>query len=328
MSNKKKNVIKVLGIMLLAIICVICGSMFGEYYNQRTQIDIPDNTPSQAEDDIFYYEGKPYLYKKNIKNILFLGIDNDAEMMDYEELGTAGQADCILLLSIDKEEKKTHLLQISRDSMTEIDLYDVNGEYYSSMEAQVANQYAYGDGKKSSCLMMKKTVSELLYELPIYGYFALDIAAISVLTDLLGGVELTIPEDYTEIDPAFVKGATITLNGRQAERYIRYRDTNVLGSNNLRMQRQVQFIPAFLANAMKKVEGNNKEFDFFYTAMSPYLVTDLTADELLEMMEYEWEIDKVTFVPGESKNGKKYEEFHINNCKLQEILVELFYIAK
>ena len=75
------------------------------------------------------------------------------------------------------------MLQVSRDSMTDVDIYDANGNYYTSVRAQIATQYAYGDGKQSSCLAMEKTVSELLYDLPIAGYVSLDIAGIHAMQD-------------------------------------------------------------------------------------------------------------------------------------------------
>lgn len=328
MSNKKKTIYKVFLVLFVFVAFLLCGVLFNQYYEKRLQGDISEDMPSQADDDIFYYEGKPYLYNQDIKNILFLGIDNNSEMNPNEFGEIEGQADCIILISINKKEKTTNLFQISRDAMTEIDLFDVSGIKYSSMVSQISNQYAYGDGKEGSCLAMKKTVSELLYELPIYGYFALDIAAVSVITDLLGGVEITIPEDYTVIDPVFVKGATITLDGEQAERYVRYRDTDLLGSNNLRMERQAQYIPALFAEAKEDSKLSEDNFDSFYSEISPYLVSDLTAEEMLEMMEYSWKVNKVTYLPGESVAGEKYEEFHVDDESLKKILIQLFYKPK
>ena len=85
--------------------------------------------------------------------------------------------------------------------MTDIDIYDANGNYYTSVNAQLATQYAYGNAEQSSCWAKKKTVSELLFDLPIDGYVSLNIDAISTMNDAVGGVEITIPEDYTVIDP-------------------------------------------------------------------------------------------------------------------------------
>lgn len=328
MNSKKKKMLILLGIVLVFAVCLAVGIWAGRYYADRASETVPQEGTSQADNNTVYFDGKPYEYNSNIRNILFLGIDNDAEMTEYDVLGTAGQADCIMLLSIDREKGTTQLMQISRDTMTEVDLLDVYGSVYSTMDAQIAVQYAFGNGMETSCRAMKKTVSELLYELPIYGYFAMDIAAIPVLNDLVGGVEITIPEDYTEVDPAFVQGATLTLTGEQAEKYVRYRDTNVFGSNNLRMQRQIQYIPALFHTIEEKVGLTEEAFDQYYSVMSPFIVTDLTADEMAEMMQYGWDLENITYLPGESVAGENFEEFHINDVQLKEILLQSFYELK
>ena len=212
--------------------------------------------------------------------------------------------------------------------MTDIDLYDKNGNYYTSVKAQLATQYAYGNGADTSCWATKRTVSELLNDLPIAGYFALDISGVSIINDLLGGVTITIPEDYTEIDPAFVKGATITLNGEQAEKYVRYRDPDMIGGNDLRMQRQAQYIPALL-NSLRKISGKSEEeLNFIIDAVAKYMVTDLSADELKVMLKMDWDMESIETVPGESKKGEKYEEFYVDEENLQKILIKTFYKQK
>lgn len=324
--SKKKRALAII-ILLLACLLIIIGIALFLYFEDKREQN-SDGNQSQANYNDIYYNGKNYEYNQNIKNYLFLGIDNEEEISQHSAPGTGGQADCILLLSIDKETKEAHILQISRDSMTEVDLYDAQGNYYTSVEAQLATQYAYGNGADTSCWAMKKTVGELLFDLPISGYLALDIAAVPVVNDLLGGVTITIPEDYTEIDTAFVKGETVTLNGEQAERYVRYRDINMTGANNLRMQRQVQYISA-LFDAFKGIAGDEEEtLEKFYSAVSSYAVTDITADELKEMMKYSWDAGQVDYVEGEAVPGEVSEEFYIDEEKLEKKLIEIFYKLK
>lgn len=52
--------------------------------------------------------------------------------------------------------------------------------------AQIAIQHGYGDGKELSCELTRDAVSSLLYELPIHGYAAVNMAAIPELNDALG----------------------------------------------------------------------------------------------------------------------------------------------
>lgn len=279
---------------------------------------------SQASANTIEYNGQTYEYNTDLENYLFLGVDKKEEVTLHDTPGTAGQADCIMILSANKETKKVKILQVSRDSMTDVDIYDVNGNYYTSINAQVATQYAYGNGKDTSCWAMKKTVSELLYDLPIEGYLSLDIDGISTINDVIGGVTITVPKDYTYIDPAFTEGAELTLTGEQAERYVRYRDITQQGSNNGRMERQVQYIPALISSIRKNTSGVVSYYNLYKDVLGPYMVTDLSATQIDALASYE--LDKETeYVPGEAIPGEVNEEFHVNEQQLKELLIKMFY---
>ena len=330
MNNKQKKAMFGMVAIVLLLLLIGIGYLWDIVRKQEENKNTEPNTEvlSQADKNSIYHDGKEYVYNKNVKNILFLGIDKGEEITLNETLGKGGQADTIMLFSIDRENQTTRILQISRNAMTDIDLYDKNGNYYTSIKAQLATQYAYGNGADTSCWATKRTVSELLNNLPIAGYFALDISGVSVINDMIGGVTITIPEDYTEIDPAFVKGATITLNGKQAEKYVRYRDPNMIGGNDLRMQRQAQYIPALLDSLSKISEKTDEELNLMMDAISKYMVTDLSADDLKVMLKSEINMENIETVPGESKKGEIYEEFYVDEENLQKILIKMFYKQK
>lgn len=328
MNNKIKKTIIVIVIVLLLVIGAIVAINSFKHFEEKKYSGTAGQNVSQASDNVVYYNGQKYEYNYNLKNILFMGVDREAEIEVQKVPGKGGQADCIMILSIDKETKTSQILQISRDSMTDVDIYDTQGSYYTTINAQLATQFAYGNGVKTSCWATKRTVGELLYDVPIYGYIALDIAGIPMMNDYVGGVTLTIPEDYTDINKSFVKGEKITLNGEQAEQYIRYRDVDKKGSNNERMERQVQYIPA-LSEAFNKYVGDSEEaWEELDSMLSPYIVSDLTTEDLEELIDYEWTAENVTYVPGKVVTGEKNEEFHVNEEKLQEIIIDMFYKLK
>lgn len=323
MNNNKFKLFLAGFVMIIAI--VICVVLIAD---NGADIDNEPSIPSQTERDWVYYNGQAYEYNHNLKNILFMGLDNNAEMQQENVPGGGAQADCILLISLDKEHNTTNVLQISRDSMTDVDIYDVNGNYYTTIRSQIATQYAYGNGAKNSCWAMKKTVSEFLYELPIDGYIALDIAAVSKINDVLGGVTITVQEDYTRVDPAFKKGATLTLTGSQAEKYVRYRDISITGDNNFRMRRQVQYIPALFQTFREKTKNSRDEIEHLYTEISSYVTTDLSVDELNNMAGYFWNEEDVYYVEGESVPGEEFEEFHVDDKRLKDMIMKMFYKLK
>lgn len=331
MSSKKgKHKKKLSGkavtcVALSVVIGVGAGWMTWKYMDQSREVSGTETEQVQTTGDNVIYEGKTYEYNKNLTNILFMGIDKEAQVLTEDIPGTAGQADCIMILSLDQSDKTCRVLQISRDSMTGIDIYDSSGNYYTSIDAQLATQYAYGTGGENSCWAMKKTVKELLYNLPIDGYFSMSIEGIGTFNDALGGVTLTVPQDYTEIDSAFTQGAELTLTGAQAEKYVRSRDTNIEGSNNGRMERQVQFVSALFSQWKEMQQAGQISYESLYQTMEPYLVTDLSADQIRAMVSYTYLPDETEYVPGEVVPGEKNEEFHVDDDALQKLVLKLFY---
>ena len=331
MRNKKiKTVLLPLCAILLAFVLLLAiASMLEKKTSQSGETQDSGSSGevvSQADSNhnTIVYEGNTYEYNSNLENYLFLGVDTKEEVVLQDTPGTAGQADCIMVLSVNRKDKTARILQISRDSMTDIDLYDINGNYFTSVRAQIATQYAYGNGKDTSCWAMKKTVSRLLYDLPLEGCMSLNIDGIHAINDAVGGVTITIPEDYTFIDPAFVEGSQITLTGEQAERYVRYRDINQQGSNNGRMKRQVQYIPA-LISAIREQAGSSGDFYGTYqNILAPYMVTDMSVDQINRLSDYALS-DEVAYVPGEAVPGEQNEEFVVNEEELKKILIKMFY---
>ena len=295
--GKKKILILCLMILIVVLGAFVVWKVF--FTEQESEWD---DSLSQSDLGQITYEGRKYSYNSNLTNILFLGID--------------------------KEKKEARILQIPRDTMTEVDLYDASGNYSTMVTEQIATQYAYSIGGKSSCFATKKTVSELLYDLPIDGYLAMEYSSIAIVNDAVGGVEITVPEDYTMIDPAFEKGATLKLTGKQAHAYVRWRDTNASFSNYDRMDRQVQYIPALIDTIQNHVGEDGNYYKTLYPLVEKHMITDLSEDKINALAEYELITSDVQYLPGEGKKGEEYEEFYVDEKKLQKMLIETFYILE
>ena len=101
-----------------------------------------------------------------------------------------------------------------------------------------------------------------------------------------------------------------------------------MGSNDQRMERQIQYIPALLEAMRNKLEGSKESLEDFLNEISPYMVTDLDVNTMEELFRQNWEIGKAVYVPGETMMGEKYEEFHVDKDALKRILIELYYLQK
>lgn len=287
-------------------------------------------TGEEAEEGIVYYQGEKYRYNDQIITILFMGIDNEDSLTEAGEMGKAGQADSNFLAVLNTKKKTIELIGISRDTMTEIAIYDETGEYLRTVKEHLAIQFAYGDGSTVSCELMENAVSNLMYGLPIHGYCAINLDGIAVLNDAIGGVELEVLQDLTEEDPALKKGAAVKLTGKQAHAYVRYRGT-VFAGNNQRVERQKQYLSAY-ANTLKQQMKQDLTIPLkVYQKMTDYMVTDISLDRITylaaELLDYQFDLTNVRSIEGEvvQPEDSRYEQFHVDYDALYELILEVFY---
>lgn len=313
---------------LMILVCILAGVGVFLFFQQKKESEqLPSAVVSEEEtaaSDTVTYHGQTYVYNSDLTNVLFLGVDKEADSVAGETVGRNGQADCILLLIMNRATRETKLLQISRDSMTDIDIYGITGSYLTTERHQLALQYAFGESDARSCWLMKEAVSKLLYSVPIRSTMALSVDGIGKITEAMGGVTLTVPEDYTSVDPSFVQGVTLNLQGELAEKYVRYRDVTVTGSNNDRIERQNQFLQA-LFRQLQMVDADT--FQQILDTADPYLTTDLSVEELQNLREYTMS-EEIAEVPGAVAPGPEHEEFTVDEQRLYELVLELFYVPE
>lgn len=169
-----------------------------------------------------------------------MGVDHDTQ--DSYEYRKAGQADFLRLVVLDDADKTVQQLQIDRDTITPVTVLGLLGDRYEPVTEQICLGYAFGDGRETSCEVTVEAVENLLGGQEIDQYLAMGLDGISTLNDLAGGVTVTLEDDFSAIDPAMTKGATLTLQGEQAETYVRSRRSIGVGTNEARMARQESYI--------------------------------------------------------------------------------------
>lgn len=304
--NKRRNLFVVIILIAACIVGWIAFRLFCQMNKTASSFqEVTQDSSSNGKK--ITYKGKTYRYNYQLRNVLFLGVDK-AEISKEQEAGQGGQTDTILLFSMDSKNKTTTMLEISRDTMAEIKVYDMNGEYLAEDTAQIALQYAYGDGQEKSCRLTRDAVSKILYQVPINAYVSLNMEGVAGIVDALGGVE--------------VEGEV--LDGKEAESFVRSRDTSETGSNQERMEHQRTFVKAFMLRLKELAASDEDIYNKLLHEAKDYIVTDLTAQEMERLTEYELE-EEVKAVPGEVKAGEHHDEFYTDNEKLQELIINMFY---
>ena len=281
-SKKKKILIGILIFFLCLIIGLISAFFILKHLGKQAMLDyndlnisVPEGVDYEDNGRVVYYKGHTYQFNENIASVLFMGIDN-RKLKDEAIPGTAGQADALYLFTYNALNGQIKVLSLNRDTMTDIGRYDEGGTYYDTTTSQLCLAYAYGDGKTLSAENQVTAVERLLYNVPIHAYYAINLDAIKILNDDIGGVTLT-PE-YTF--GSFVKGQQVTIKGDMAEEFVRHRDTRLLDDNLRRMACQRLYINSF---ANQIVPAIKKDFQIpikLYQHSSQQTVTNIKASIL------------------------------------------------
>lgn len=292
---------------------------------EKTGDQTTGNETTEAD---LVWNGTAYNYNDHLSNYLFLGIDNREKAETRTGQANAGQADALYLLSWDRMTDDITVITIPRDTMTQIEVFGPGGESLGMTEDHISLSYAYGDGSHESCRLAQDAVSNLLYGLSIQGYCSINMDGLPVLTESVGGVTVTVPNDSLEaVAPEFQEGAQVTLNGENTETFVRYRDTKESQSALARMERQQEYIRAYGEAAKQRFAKDPGFITTLYGELEPYMVTNMGADEFADVMQSlsagggseSWT------VPGEGTEGKSYDEYHVDDNALYEKIIETFY---
>lgn len=341
MGNKAKVVIIVICVLLFLCVAVI-GSLYVMQRIGKSSLTSLEDVEITAPEEILNevnledagktvtYNGKKYQKKEDLISILCMGIDRKTILEEEGLTGENGQADTIFLAVLDESDGSMKLINISRDSMVDVDIYNVKNEYVETSKMQLCLSYAYGDGKETSCENTMKSVSRLLYGIPINAYAAIDLTAISVLNDAVGGVEVEVLQDLTKKDRELVLGERVLLQGKQAEIYVRSRDiSSGVDSNNARMARQKQYLTNFINKALIATKEDITVPLTLYQEASSYMVTDISASEVTYLaklvLQGGFNDQDMINVSGEVRAGEQFAEYYVDETALYEIILSVFY---
>ena len=275
--------------------------------------------------------GKVYVRRPEVETMLIIGVDKrpDDTRTGYRD---GGQADFLMVLAIDHAKKQIHQLQIDRDTMTDIIMVGVLGNITGTRVLQICLSHGFGATPEQSCGFAVKAVEHFLEDEPMQMYIVMQLDVIPVLNDLVGGVTVTIPEDYTNVDPTMVKGATMTLTDEQVELLVRSRTNVGDGTNAARSQRQRVFLKAAVEQLKAKLNAN---LDFANTLIDAIdrisSWTNIQHGRLINEINraYNYDILPVESLTGEYTLGSDgFMEFHADPDAVTKWLLETLYEPK
>ena len=312
-------------ILILVLVMIYSGLQLLESTVFRSPQEVDNNSASKT----IIRDGVEYFPRQDITVVMLLGVDQYGEVTPSEGYLNPGMADMISLVIFDEREQNCRVLALNRDTMLEIPVLGIGGKPAGTSFGQLALAHGYGTGLDDSCENTRNAVSKFLYDLSIDYYVAMNMDAIAILNDAVGGVTVTVSDDFSQVNPDLPMGE-VTLMGQQAIDFVqsRYGVGNQL--NVSRMERQKMYMHGFMAALHKSMqEGTSFALDTYHQ-VSPYMVSDCSWTVLNSLLNRYADYEIVEVVTPEGKNivGEEYYEFYADEGSLDALILRLFYAAK
>ncbi|MDY6937029.1 MAG: LCP family protein [Cyanobacteriota bacterium] len=257
----------------------------------------PPASKEFVESEVSWNNGFGYQLSQPIQ-VLILGVEPPPEVPADSPERFSGRSDTILLLRFDPLESEVNLLSIPRDTLIELP----QGGY---AKANTAN---YDGGID----LAKETIGDLLADVPIHRYVRIDTAALVELVDLLGGVEVFVPEamSYTDVTGQLridLNPGWQVLNGEQAEQFSRFRQ-GAYGDVG-RVQRQQELMAAVRSRLTNPTVL--PRLPEVIRVVQKYIDTDLSLPEMMALVNFGLQLEtdalKMVMLPGEFGDSYDYD---------------------
>lgn len=292
---------KIKALLCVLIVLVICASgvgyaLYGTYHAlkenpisafvsaQPSAAAGEDPQQKQTAAEKITVDGKTYAKDPNTISILMLGVDWDGtEIKD----ATGKRSDMIMLCTVDMDTNKISFDSFPRD--TRATIHDVDrktGEILDKTYLTKLN-HAYALGARASdeaasentMLAMKDLIScGNQLNIPVDYYVSIDLEHLSDLAGALGGVEVTLDQDYPDIGS---KGDTITLEGEDVRLYLQNRKQ--MDDGEMSRQRHEQDFMMALAKKIKDLGAVNAATKLFPQLAGKVIETNLNIDQIVAM---------------------------------------------
>lgn len=251
-------------------------------------------------------------FSKNVINILLLGVDSSNER---ESRRMGYRSDSIIATSIDLDTKEVRMLSIPRDTYT-----DVPG---NKNKDKINHAMAFGGGPKKKGNKYAVEAVEGLLGIDIHYYITVDMDAVKIIVDTIGGVVIDVERDMGSSEKVLEKGER-RLNGDEALIYVQNRSAP--SGDFARIGQQQRFMIALFEQVKKN--GELSDVVPLYLKMKDKIYTDLKIDQIgalvLLLKDLEPETIETFTLKGKGKriNGIYYLE--VDRTYMEEIIEEHF----
>ncbi|MCI7503561.1 MAG: LCP family protein [Clostridium sp.] len=277
--------------------------------------------------------GNIYSYYHDFETYLIMGTDKTgADSKVYQ----GSMSDFLMLVIVDKTDNNYSFLPINRDTMSEVRLIQDDGTGAATAELQLCTAHWYGGNAGQSCANTVESISKLFGGLKIDGYYAIPMDEIPKLNHSVGGVTVTLLEDFQDIDRQMKKGETLALSDEQAYHYIHDRYGVGDEKNTSRMKRQQQYMEAFFTKAKEKTKSDKAYVSQLFRNFEQTATTNLTAKKISGLTNRLIKGTQKGFfeIQGTSKIGKAlgdgidHAEFYPDKESIIDVMTKIYGLKK
>lgn len=324
-NRKARKAIIMIAILILVLVLIYSGLQILE------SIVLPkdDGTMHNGSGRTIVRNGVEYYPRLDITVLMVAGIDETGPVQDSASYNNSGEADMVSLLIFSDEKKKVDIITLNRDTMMDIPVLGLGGKPAGTIKGQLALAHTYGSGLKDSSENLRSAVSDFLYDIDIDYYVTMNMDAISILNDGVGGVTVTVKEDFSAVDPSITMGE-IELTGEQAVTFVRTRAGVGSQMNLTRMERHKEYMDGFMDALTAKIHENKRFVAYAYEQVADYMVTDCSATSLSSLLDRfsEYELGDIVSIDGENVKGEEFMEYYVDEEDLDRVILEYLYAPK
>lgn len=332
--NRKNTVLRVILIVLIILLSLLLIAAVSGYIYVNSLLDLVDRTEitgdeNLSEEQIYIEEPtvaettppeqiqqiqdnfeqiqkepeKKILDDEGIENFLLIGSDRRSTAEN-------GRSDAMMILSINHNTKKIHIVSLMRAIY--VNIPRSKGDVWGMLNAA----YSWGGPK-----LLIDTV-ERNFMIKLHHYIVVDFTSFEKAVDIVGGVPITLTAaeaDRLATLQLFYSGAgTHVLNGKQALAYSRIR---YIDNDFVRTSRQRKVITALL---QKMTTVNIGQLQSLAEQILPLVSTDLTNGQIMGYLSQApamlgYDISQ-RMLPIENESGKTYTgKIYINGREMYKI---------
>lgn len=325
-------------VLILAMIAFGIGLKIFENHMPEPVISEGDFLADEQSEELaalgsLKLNGNTYSYYHDFETYLIMGTDKTgADSKVYQ----GSMSDFLMLVIVDKTDNNYSFLPINRDTMSEVRLIQDDGTGAATAELQLCTAHWYGGDAGQSCANTVESISKLFGGLEIDGYYAIPMDEIPKLNHSVGGVTVTLLEDFQDIDRQMKKGETLALSDEQAYHYIHDRYGVGDEKNTSRMKRQQQYMEAFFTKAKEKAKSDKAYVSQLFRKFEQTATTNLTVKKISGLTNRLIKGTQKGFfeIQGTSKIGKAlgdgidHAEFYPDKESIIDVMTKIYGLKK